>query len=491
MKIRYAILALLTGMAFGQGQFSGGGSGSTPGSACGDSGHALSWTGSAYGCQAITGAALAGGSPGQLQWNNATAEAGVSQWTTNGTTTLTGSATAVLDLHLAASGGLLLPGGLTTGIVKVTTGTGAITIATAPTGAIVGTTDAQALTNKDLTGAGNTFPTFNQNTSGTAASFTGSLVGDVTGTQGATVVGKINGVSMAGLATGILKNTNGTGAPSIAVAGDFPTLNQTTTGTAAALTTTPTNCGAGVAATGVLANGNATGCFTPGGLSNPMTAVADIIVGGTSGAANKLAAPTATNGVPQFLVSTPSGGVGVTPAWAPAGVPTSAQTGTTYTVAATDRASYLTFSNASPIAVTLPQAGTTGFASNFVAVSCDIGAGAATITPTTSTISYTDGSAYTSAAASLSLSTGQCAWLYSDNTNYFAIVRSGGGGGSLSGMTAGQVPIAATASTVTSSKVLAGAGAGITTGPTSSTTTDLVSFYRNRRTVTRFRNRFG
>jgi hypothetical protein len=39
------------------------------------------------------------------------------------------------------------------------------------------------------------------------------------------------------LATGILKNTTGTGAPSIAAAGDFPTLNQNTTGSAATLTT--------------------------------------------------------------------------------------------------------------------------------------------------------------------------------------------------------------------------------------------------------------
>lgn len=42
----------------------------------------------------------------------------------------------------------------------------------APSGAAVGTTDAQALTNKDLTGAGNTFPTFNQNTTGSAAKLT-------------------------------------------------------------------------------------------------------------------------------------------------------------------------------------------------------------------------------------------------------------------------------------------------------------------------------
>lgn len=46
----------------------------------------------------------------------------------------------------------------------------------------------------------------------------------------------------------------------------------------------------------------------------------------------------------------------------------------------------------------------------------------------------------------------------------------------ISGMTAGQVPIAATASTVTSSKALAGSGAAITTGPTTTTANDCVKF---------------
>ena len=43
---------------------------------------------------------------------------------------------------------------------------------TLPSGAIVGTSDTQAITNKDLTSGTNTFPTFNQNTTGSAAKLT-------------------------------------------------------------------------------------------------------------------------------------------------------------------------------------------------------------------------------------------------------------------------------------------------------------------------------
>lgn len=105
------------------------------------------------------------------------------------------------------------------------------------------------------------------------------------------------------------------------------------------------------------------------------------------------------------------------------GIPTNAQTGTSYAVVTGDRLSYVTFSNSSAIAVSLPQAGSAGFTANFAFVTCDIGTGTATITPATSTISWSDGNSYTSAASTLALTTGQCAWIYSDNTNYFAIVR--------------------------------------------------------------------
>lgn len=74
-----------------------------------------------------------------------------------------------------------------------------------------------------------------------------ALAGDVTAAQGSNsvTVTKVNGVALSGLATGILKNTTGTGAPSIALATDFPTLNQNTTGSAAKLTTARTLAASG------------------------------------------------------------------------------------------------------------------------------------------------------------------------------------------------------------------------------------------------------
>ena len=63
--------------------------------------------------------------------------------------------------------------------------------------------------------------------------------GDATGNVALTVKG-INGTILSNLTTGILKNTTGTGVPSIAVAADFPILNQNTTGTAGSTATLAT-----------------------------------------------------------------------------------------------------------------------------------------------------------------------------------------------------------------------------------------------------------
>ncbi|MES2287366.1 MAG: hypothetical protein V4547_16860 [Bacteroidota bacterium] len=69
-----------------------------------------------------------------------------------------------------------------------------------------------------VTGVTNTTIT---NISGNAATVTtnANLTGDVTSSGNATTVVKINGTTLSGLATGILKNTTTTGVPSIAVAG--------------------------------------------------------------------------------------------------------------------------------------------------------------------------------------------------------------------------------------------------------------------------------
>lgn len=86
-------------------------------------------------------------------------------------------------------------------------------------------------------------PILNQNTTGNAATATSvpgavynaTHTGDAEGSA-ALVVKKINGVALSGLATGILKNTTATGIPSIAIASDFPILNQNTTGNASTAT---------------------------------------------------------------------------------------------------------------------------------------------------------------------------------------------------------------------------------------------------------------
>jgi len=109
--------------------------------------------------------------------------------------------------------------------------------------------------------------------------------GDATGATALTVVG-INGTLLSSLSTGILKNTTSTGVPSIAVAGDFPTLNQNTTGSAATLAT-----GRTISITGDLAytspsfdgSGNVTAVGT---LANVNSNI------GTFGSATQVAVPT-------------------------------------------------------------------------------------------------------------------------------------------------------------------------------------------------------
>jgi hypothetical protein len=113
------------------------------------------------------------------------------------------------------------------------------------------------------------------------------ISGDVVGTSTGSTVARINGVALASLGTGILKNTTATGTPSIAGVADFPLLNQNTTGnaaTASQLANSPAGCSAGLYSTGIAANGNA-GCSqiaysqlsgTPSSLPPSGTATGDL-----------------------------------------------------------------------------------------------------------------------------------------------------------------------------------------------------------------------
>lgn len=88
------------------------------------------------------------------------------------------------------------------------------------------------------------------------------------------------------------------------------------------------------------------------------------------------------------------------------------QTGTSYTVTAADHQGLISFNSSSPVAVTLPQAGTTGFETGVYFFIQDRGTAAVTITPTTSTI---DG------GASVPLTTTQGILVVSDGTNYYTM----------------------------------------------------------------------
>lgn len=135
----------------------------------------------------------------------------------------------------------------------------------------------------------------NSNYSGLVSNATHT--GDATGATALTVVA-INGTSLAGLATGILKNTTTTGVPSIAVAGDFPILNQSTTGSAATLTTSRN-------INGVAFNGSAnitvtaaadtltTATLASGVLASSLTSVGTL-TGGATGAGFTIALTTST-----------------------------------------------------------------------------------------------------------------------------------------------------------------------------------------------------
>jgi hypothetical protein len=167
-----------------------------------------------------------------------------------------------------------LPTGVAPGyLVSVTDGFSSSNYCTVGGGIIIGLCQWTGTVWQPVSSSGGT-PSFGVVTPGTNTGALvmgsgGSLTFSGTGTINANL---INATRLSSLATGPLCNTSGTGVPFICLVSSFPTLNQNTTGTAAAFTGTPTTCGAGVATTGITANGTPVGCFTPTGTLNGMVA---------------------------------------------------------------------------------------------------------------------------------------------------------------------------------------------------------------------------
>jgi len=225
--------------------------------------------------------------------------------------------------------------------------------------------------------------------------------------------------TIAGLATanGGILNANSSGVPSITTsptlgvqqttrgqlilantaAGAFPaTLQSSNLATAATTLTLPPDAGT----SGYVLSTDGAGVLTW------------VAVGGT-GTVTSL---TPGSGLTSTITGAPPGSAITTTGTLSSTQVVNAQTGTTYTVLDSDRAGLVTFSNASSIAVTLPQAGAaSAFQAGWFVTFRNIGAGVVTITPTTSTIGGN---------ATLVLTKGQSACVTSDGTNYQVSART-------------------------------------------------------------------
>ena len=144
---------------------------------------------------------------------------------------------------------------------------------------------------------------------------------------------------------------------------------------------------------------------------------------GSASVIGGVAAPVAPSGVPQFAIEVPSGGLPTAETFAPAGIPGRTVTTGTDTVLATDRANLLNYTDNSGVNVGFPQAGSSGFASNYVNLidykATAPGSNLLTITPTTSTYN---------GAATVTLGLNDFCFTYSiDNTNYLGNCTHGMG----------------------------------------------------------------
>ena len=301
---------------------------------------------------AAAGTAAAGGSSGQLQWNNSTVLGGVTKWTTNGTTTITGAATGVLDMSAAAT-------------LKVPVVAG-------------GTASANGVVVYDST-AGITHVSTNGADSGviaeTSTDTTTSHVLHATAVTGLGVFSAIAAADLPGtLSSGTAITNAALTTPSVTTS-----IADSATGTATLGTAAHPFGGVylGNAATNnIKLIGTSTGA-TQITLPDPATATGYALVFGTAPAGGKCVHTSGTAGlVTEAAADCGSGGGALT---------VNPQTGTTYSLQASDLRNIVTLNNASPITVTVP----TGLGAGFECVLIQLGAGGVSLTASGTTLTTT------------------------------------------------------------------------------------------------------
>ena len=213
-----------------------------------------------------------------------------------------GTATAVTGATFTKS--LIVNGGNTTvtgnadNTSVLTVGSGAVSVSGSNTGDNANTTGSAAKWTTARNLAGNSV-----DGSGNVAFANKFIV------QGTADTGLSAAQFLGALGTGIVKNTTSTGVLTIATGADLPVMTATVGG---AVPTPPNN-------TTMFLRGDGTWVAPTAGMTNPMTTLGDLIIGGAAGAPGRLADVAAGS----YLVS---GGVGAAPTWSVPTFPSAAGT---------------------------------------------------------------------------------------------------------------------------------------------------------------------
>lgn len=152
--------------------------------------------------------------------------------------------------------------------------------------------------------------------------------------------------------------------------------------------------------------------FANGGLGTASNFANHLFYGNNTGST---AAPVATQPTFADLAAGTVGAVGTFPGGDFFAGGLDSQTGTSYTVLSSDENKLLSFNNASSVAVTLPSTGTSGFGAGAIFYMYNLGAGAVTVTPNTSTIN---------GGSSIVLNQSQGAFVESNGTHYVAWISA-------------------------------------------------------------------